>query len=74
MLKVGRKVLFASAALAISFASAVPAHAYYVIAWNNSYGGGLSYHCDNGIVFHTEGVPFEGQWAVFEWAPGAPPC
>ena len=69
MFRIGRRVLLATAAIAASFMVAAPANAYYVIYWYNSYGGGYSYHCDNGNVTKSEGVAFVGGASVFVWAP-----
>ena len=73
MKTLARLLTATAAVLSFGFLTS-PAQGYYVIYWNNSYGGGYSYHCDGGDVYYTEGVPFEGAAYVVYWAPGQPPC
>ncbi len=76
MLKFGRKALLGTAVIAASLTIAAPAQAYYVVAWWNSAIGwsGISYHCDNGTIYYSEGYILDGEPHLVEWAPGQPPC
>jgi hypothetical protein len=65
--------LIAAGVAAAALASAVPAQAYYVVTYFNSYGGGGAVVCDNGSIYSSWGV-LEGEFMVTSWNPGQPPC
>lgn len=64
MRKIGRMVILAALAAASSLVMTSPANAWYVLYYNNSYGGGYTHHCDNGILTKEEGYPY---WAEPIW-------
>ncbi|GEM_PF-6071957 len=69
-----KKLALSAAGLFAAFGAAVPAQAYYVIGWSNSYGGGIAWYCDSGVMTKSEGVVEIGDWYVIEWAPNDPFC
>jgi hypothetical protein len=72
MINLGRKIILAALATVASFGAAAPAQAYYVVYYYYYYNPtepvGVSYHCDDGTVFHYQGM-ITGQ-TVEEHYPG----